>query len=83
MSKRKCRVCGCTDQQGCVVDGLPCHWVADDLCSACAGPDAGKRGDMSSAKIEELGIGEHPLKCGCEKCLEFVAFLRREAKGGS
>lgn len=32
-----CRVCGCTDTSACVGDdGLPCHWVADDLCSKCS-----------------------------------------------
>lgn len=34
-----CRVCGCTDIdcRGCIArTGEPCHWVEDDLCSACA-----------------------------------------------
>jgi ParB/RepB/Spo0J family partition protein len=37
--KRKCRVCGCTDDdcsQCVATSGEPCHWVEDDLCSACA-----------------------------------------------
>lgn len=43
--QRRCRVCGCTDERACVEmdlhgDCVPCHWVADDLCSSCA-PDAG------------------------------------------
>jgi hypothetical protein len=34
---RECRLCGCTDDRACVgADGNPCHWVWDDLCSACA-----------------------------------------------
>jgi hypothetical protein len=36
--EQKCRVCGCTDDDclQCVMKtGEPCHWVADDLCSAC------------------------------------------------
>jgi hypothetical protein len=33
---RTCRVCGCTDDRACVTDDGPCHWVAPDLCSACA-----------------------------------------------
>jgi len=33
---RKCRVCGCTDDGPCVVADVPCCWVQDDLCSACA-----------------------------------------------
>jgi hypothetical protein len=32
-----CRVCGCTECGACEDDGsgLPCHWVAPDLCSRC------------------------------------------------
>lgn len=36
---RRCRVCGCTDEDcsGCMQrTGKPCHWVGEDLCSACA-----------------------------------------------
>jgi hypothetical protein len=36
---RKCRVCGCTDDdcRQCIEKtGSPCHWVEEDLCSACA-----------------------------------------------
>jgi hypothetical protein len=36
---RTCRICGCTDD-GCIQciekTGEPCHWVEEDLCSACA-----------------------------------------------
>lgn len=50
---RKCRVCGCTDDDcsDCVArTGSACWWVDQDLCSACAGPplsdpDGGRRGD--------------------------------------
>jgi hypothetical protein len=38
--ERKCRVCGCTDDdcRQCIEKtGEPCHWVEEDLCSACAG----------------------------------------------
>lgn len=34
-----CRICGCTDDDcsQCVEKtGAPCHWVEEDLCSACA-----------------------------------------------
>ena len=40
----RCRVCGCTDDDcsGCFMrTGEPCHWVEDDLCSACAGRGEG------------------------------------------
>jgi transcriptional regulator with XRE-family HTH domain len=36
--ERRCRVCGCTDENclGCFIrTGRPCEWVEDDLCSAC------------------------------------------------
>jgi hypothetical protein len=35
-----CRTCGCTETDACtdVATGLPCHWVAEGLCSACGGP---------------------------------------------
>lgn len=35
---RKCRICGCTDNDcsQCIEKtGKPCHWVEEDLCSAC------------------------------------------------
>ncbi len=30
-----CRVCGCSDFHACFTEGLPCHWVLPNLCSAC------------------------------------------------
>ncbi|MDR1174782.1 MAG: hypothetical protein LBK83_04855 [Treponema sp.] len=39
---RRCRVCGCTDDDchQCIEKtGHPCHWVEEDLCSACAEDD--------------------------------------------
>lgn len=41
---RVCRACGCTDKAACVVAGVPCHWVEEDLCSACV---------EAPAKVEE------------------------------
>lgn len=38
LEARRCRQCGCTDYDcsECVErTGLPCHWVEEDLCSAC------------------------------------------------
>ena len=35
---RKCRICGCTDDncEKCItIIDHPCSWVEDDLCSAC------------------------------------------------
>lgn len=37
---RRCRICGCTEQdcRQCITKtGEPCHWVEEDLCSACDG----------------------------------------------
>ena len=34
--KRECCECGCTDDHACLVEGVPCFWVRDDLCSRCA-----------------------------------------------
>jgi len=37
---RKCRVCGCTDDNACINEyGEPCHWVETDLCSNCSGKE--------------------------------------------
>ena len=33
---RVCLECGCTDTTPCVIDGVPCHWISDTLCSVCA-----------------------------------------------
>lgn len=32
---RSCVQCGCTDNQACMTEAGPCHWVSWDLCSAC------------------------------------------------
>lgn len=31
-----CYMCGCTEKTACVSNGEPCHWVEENLCSACA-----------------------------------------------
>lgn len=39
---RRCRKCGCTDDDcsQCIQKtGHPCHWVEEDLCSACESED--------------------------------------------
>lgn len=35
-SNRRCRECGCTEARACTVAGVPCMWIGEDLCSACA-----------------------------------------------
>lgn len=33
---RFCRECGCWELEACLDgDGVPCHWIEPDLCSAC------------------------------------------------
>ncbi len=34
-----CRVCGCSQYEPCETESGPCHWVEEDLCSACANAD--------------------------------------------
>lgn len=38
--EKKCRVCGCTEDNACMTEGVPCSWVEDDLCSACKPADS-------------------------------------------
>lgn len=67
--KRKCRVCGCTDDDcgACVAArGHPCWWVADDLCSRCAGPGEIIRSIINKCKDIHTGwiryFVKHPEK---------------------
>ena len=48
---RRCRVCGCTDEHGC--EGS-CTWVADDLCSQCAGKESMNFWEMLAVFEEEF-----------------------------
>jgi len=36
MIPRTCRVCGCTDSNPCIVNGVACAWSENDLCDFCA-----------------------------------------------
>lgn len=47
-AQRRCRVCGCTDDNGCVP--VSCYWVEDDLCSECA--DEERAGQASATTGE-------------------------------
>lgn len=63
--KRKCRVCGCTegDCRQCVEKtGTPCHWVENDLCSAC------KTTVISFVSIKG-GTGKTHIAIELAKCL--------------
>jgi hypothetical protein len=63
---QRCRVCDCTDADcsQCVArTGRPCHWVEDDLCSACRDGWNGvirvKRGNTTIASVR---IGRKTLR---------------------
>jgi len=63
--KPKCRVCGCTDDDchQCIEKtGNPCHWVEDDLCSAC------KTTVVSLASIKG-GTGKTSITICLSKCI--------------
>jgi len=63
--ERKCRICGCTegDCRQCVEKtGKPCHWVEEDLCSAC------KTTVVSFASIKG-GTGKTNIAIFVAKCL--------------
>lgn len=54
--ERKCRICGCTALNclQCIKKtGRPCHWVEEDLCSACL-PDASDKGGQLTSNEETL-----------------------------
>ena len=50
--ERECRVCGCTDRQACSTPSGPCHWVAWDLCSACAQYEAAVMDNLPPGYVE-------------------------------
>lgn len=55
-AKRTCRVCGCTEDNGCVTLSGRCHWVEADLCSACLERAANKSAltAMDVLRLQEL-----------------------------
>lgn len=57
---RVCRGCGCTDEDGCLVEVYSlwdgpwietCHWVKDDLCSGCRAPEYRLRGPLVDHRV--------------------------------
>lgn len=48
--KRRCRVCGCTDDRACP-EG--CRWVEPDLCSSCIGKDPRKKETREKDAIQK------------------------------
>ena len=72
-----CRKCGCTDDRACVTDGVPCHWVAPGLCSACVrvGDLIDLGGAFRACEVVEIPpiVPAHPY--------EMVTTLRVRAAG--
>ena len=72
---RRCRVCGCTDDdcRQCIAKtGVPCHWVEDDLCSACVST-------LETGATDPIRIpSPHPQAEPARK----AARRRKAAKGG-
>jgi len=67
---KTCRVCGCTedDCSGCISrTGQPCHWAADDLCSACqAGYGVMIRVKCSgSTNVASVRVGGRTYRASC------------------
>jgi len=57
---RRCRVCGCTDddcRQCLEAQGFPCHWVGEDLCSRCS--DGIRKGLLGEMKKRGESIPEY------------------------
>jgi hypothetical protein len=50
--ERRCRRCDCTDYNACIVDGAPCSWVEEDLCSACQAED------LERVRLNNVAVGE-------------------------
>ena len=65
MSEQKCRICGCTEgncSQCIKLTGYPCHWVEEDLCSACADAINKKPGVMNFfQQLAAVGTGNTDL----------------------
>lgn len=68
-SARSCRVCLCTDDDcsGCIArTGKPCHWVAVNLCSACAENfNTLIRIKRGSDNVASVRVGGHTYRASC------------------
>jgi hypothetical protein len=67
--ERTCRICGCTEEDGCATEnGTGCFWAGEDLCSECVemaagwsdGKEAGslKRKLSGSENVESKATGD-------------------------
>jgi hypothetical protein len=79
LSVRRCRVCGCTDDdcRVCIQrTGKPCHWVSEDLCSACAaGWNTLIRVKRGNTNIASVRVGGRTYRAS-STCLELHACER-------
>jgi hypothetical protein len=62
-----CRVCGCTDGEGCLEEVnheesyiVVCSWVEDDLCSRCHGPRRPTR--LQAGEIARIQSRQGPVR---------------------
>lgn len=64
---RRCRVCGCTDEDcsECIKrTGRTCHWVSEDLCSACAeGFNTLIRVSRGNTNVAAVRVGGKTFRC--------------------
>jgi ParB family chromosome partitioning protein len=67
---RSCRVCGCTenDCRQCVAKtGEPCHWVEQDLCSACVGETTAQCREETNPAGKTITTPSNKIKMAKEK----------------
>jgi hypothetical protein len=66
---RRCRVCDCTDDDcsGCIQrTGKPCHWVSEDLCSACTeGFNTLIRVKRGNDNVASVRVGGRTYRASC------------------
>lgn len=55
---RTCRKCGCSEHDACWDEkhGAPCHWVEDDLCSACEDLAGGALAASADRTVRPLAV---------------------------
>ena len=83
---RRCRVCLCTDMDcsGCIQrTGKPCHWVSEDLCSACAdGYNTLIRVQRGNNNVATVKVGGRTHRASCTSA-EVTACQRAAQKAAA
>jgi hypothetical protein len=67
---RKCRICGCTETSACSTPSGPCHWVDEDLCSACT------ELDLTDDDIKALAHAKIPIVLDGVSALQLLSGLQ-------